>query len=152
MLLTDSFRSINEGTRHKGLGKPPPIFGAPPKPVGAETPVIKAPSGNYPHFDSRTHGCEKRNHSHHVHQKIESSTYEESRHGYKLPTRMPDGSGNFSAKMPSKWLEFMPLSNQSSQTPFDQDWWRKQATTRSNSCLAHHQLQPSSVRGKEHEN
>jgi hypothetical protein len=66
----NSFQSINEGTRHNGLGKPPPIFGAPPKPVGAKIPVIKAPSGNYPHFDSRTHGCEKRNHSHHVHQKL----------------------------------------------------------------------------------
>jgi hypothetical protein len=118
---------------------------------GERFPVIKAPSGNYPNSDSRSHGCEKRNPFTPCAPKIESSTYEESRHGYKLPTQMPDALGNFSTKMPSKWLEFMPLSNQSSRT-FDQDWWRKQATTRSNSCLAHQHLQPSSVRGKEHEN
>jgi hypothetical protein len=125
MLLTDSFQGINEGTRHKGLEKPPPIFGAPPKPVGAKTLVIKAPSGNYPNSDSRSHGCEKRNPFTPCAPKIESSTYEESRHGYKLPTQMPDAPGNFSTKTPSKWLEFMPLSNQSTRTFFDQDWWRK---------------------------
>jgi hypothetical protein len=69
-LLMDSFRSINEGTRHKGLGKPPPIFSAPPKPVGAKIPVIKGAERQLPNPDSRTHGCEKRNHSHHVHQKL----------------------------------------------------------------------------------
>jgi hypothetical protein len=74
MILIDSFQGIHERARHKGLGKPPPIVGAPPtcrcQDFRNQRRRRRPTTRNSDFRNPLLSTCKGRLHTHHIHQKL----------------------------------------------------------------------------------